>query len=111
LPGLPPRRALRRCAHQHAGRGAETTTFFTAPAKLVPSGLRAVGLVASLRCGACLAIGNHELLLFIVAFMYSSGGLVKKCTARSTSTEGLVHLAHNPSFSACFFSRNSIFLL
>jgi len=40
-----------------------------------------------------------KLLLFIVAFMYSSGGLVKKCTARSTSSE--VRNANGPAVRQC----------
>jgi hypothetical protein len=35
---------------------------------------------------------------------------VQNVSNRLKNDYGPVHLAHNPSYSACFFSQNSIFL-
>jgi hypothetical protein len=34
----------------------------------------------------------------------------KKWRKKTMVTQGPLHLTYNPSYSACFFSRNSIFL-
>jgi hypothetical protein len=46
-----------------------------------------------------------EILPFIVRYIYR-----QKFPIASQKDLGPVHLAYNPSYSACFFSRNSIFL-
>jgi hypothetical protein len=64
-------------------------------------------------CGCC-ELGDRQLspCWWLARSMMSMErrAILVRWRARTSTNLGPVHLAYNPSYSACFFSRNSIFL-